>query len=101
MKEEDKYQLAVLDILLEKYGLNHFVCLFDVAEETVCVELLNDHNLLVFEYEKGHKHGEKVCYTVYDAIIEVINRVTDSYDLEKEIVSEFNETIGKKMEKSL
>lgn len=101
MKDEDMYQLVVLEGILKEHGLNRSVCLFTLAEETVCVELLKDANLLVFEYEKGHKHGEKVCYNVYDAAMEVIDRVTDSYDLENEIIAKFNETIGKRTEKSL
>lgn len=101
MKAEDEYQFVVLESLLKEHGLNHFLCLFDVAEETVCVKLQEDGSFLVFEYEKGHGHGEKVCSTVYDTVMEVIDRVTDSYDLENELISRFNETIGKNVEKSL
>lgn len=101
MKEEEMYQFLVLESILKEHGLNRSVCLFDKAEETVCVELLKDANLLVFEYEKGHKHGEKVCYTAYDAVMEVVDRIADSYDLENEIIAKFNETIGKRTEKSL
>lgn len=94
MKDEDKYQLVVFESLLKECGLDYYVCLFDLGEETVCLDLLSDGNLLVFNYERGTKHDTRVCNTVYDAVIEIISRVTDSVELEHELTSRFKESIG-------
>lgn len=94
MKDEDKYQLVVFERLLKEYGLDYCVRLLELGEESVCLELLSDGNLLVFIYERGIKRDTQVCNNVYDAIIEIISRVTDSVELEHELTSRFKESIG-------
>lgn len=99
MKDEDKFQFMVLKSLLKEYELEQFVCLFDVAEETVCLEVFRDDSFLVSDYEKGSRRRTQIYTSAYDVILDIIDRVTDSVDLEVEIRTRFKELVGKEMEK--
>lgn len=101
MKDEEKYQLVVLESILKEYGLDYCVRLFCLGEETVCLDLLNDGNLSVFNYEKGVKRDIEVYYNVHDAVLEIFSRVSDSVELQSELTTRFNESIGIEREKVL
>lgn len=101
MKDQEKYQLVVLESILKEYGLDYFVRLFELGEETVCLDLLNDNQFVVFNYERGAKHDVEVYYNAYDAAREIFSRVSDSYELQSELTLRFDEGIGKERERGL
>ncbi len=101
MTDLDKYKLVVLESLLKEFDRDRDVCLFGVAEETVCLEVIDDDTYLVFDYERGSNHNVKIVPNVDQAVMEIIDRVTDSYEMQDEFVLRYNEVLkiekGKKL----
>lgn len=101
MTDLDKYKLVVLESLLKEFAKDRDVCLFGIAEETVCLEVLNDDTYLVFDYEKGSNHNVRIFSNVDEVVLEIIDRVSDSYELQDELVVRYKDITNDERGKTL
>lgn len=89
-KEDNDLYINVLKTVLKKFDIPEGFCSFgEYAEEAVCLEK-NAPSWIVYDGERGKKYNIKTHMDCRDACYDMIARISESTDNEKELKDFFH-----------
>lgn len=95
-KENNDLYIEILKAALKKFDIPDEFCSFDeYAEEAVCLEK-NASSWIVYEGERGKKYNIKTHLECRDACYDMISRISDSDETEKDFKDFFQLEYEKK-----
>ncbi len=97
--QNEKNDLYCIDILyksLQEFHIPEYLCsVGEYAEESICLENTGS-NWIVYGGERGQKHDLKTHADCQEACLDIISRITETTEDEKNACDFFNRELNKK-----